>query len=155
MEKPAAVRLIAALIALISLPGSARAGQAWISINKDEETIRWALSASGRCPKADRDGRWLDGTCVQLVSKVAGTLVKAFVPESAEIVKNLLEIFRCERGQKLSGGTAPFLAACVERKGEAAAKSLGKWKELRAHSPDVPNEIPDAPMPARDDSLFK
>jgi hypothetical protein len=148
-------RTIAALPALLSLPWTAHAADNWDYLNKNEETIRWAISASGRCPKIDKDGRWLEGTCVQLVTKVTSTMLRAFVPDSKEIVNGLLEIVRCERGQKSAGGTAPFLASCVERKGEAAARQMSKWRELRVNSPDLPSNVPDAPMPKADESLFR
>lgn len=124
-----------------------------LRLNKEEETISWTLTAASRCPNVDKDGRWLDGTCVQLVTKVAASLLRFFVPDSNDVVKGLLEVIRCERGPKSAGSTAPFLAPCVERKSQASTRALGKWKELRAKSPDLPNEVPDAPLP-RGDSLF-
>ena len=141
------------LLAALSLAGRADATDS-NRLNKDEETISWTLTAASKCPSLDKDNRWLDGTCVQLVTKVAGSLLRSFVPDANDVVKALLEVVRCERGQKSSGGTAPFLAGCVERKTQTATKALAKWKEQRAKSPDVPNEVPDAQLPQAD-TLFR
>lgn len=121
---------------------------------RQEDNLAWAVSAASRCNPVDKDGRWLEGTCVQLVTKVAGTLIKTFVPQSADIVKDLLEIIRCQRGPKTAGSTAPYLAGCVERRGTEAARHLAEWMQLRAKAPGVPDEVPDAPMPKGDGSLF-
>ncbi|MBI4348398.1 MAG: hypothetical protein HY553_16265 [Elusimicrobia bacterium] len=123
-------------------------------INKAEETLAWTLTAPMYCPKVDKDGRWLDGVCVQLVTKTAAGLLRSFVPDSRDMLNAFLEVVRCERGPKSAGGTQPFLAPCVERKAQAAARSLPKWKELRVKSPDLPGGVPDAPLP-KGDSLFQ
>ena len=119
-------------------------------VDREAEAISWALSAASHCPAIPKDSIWLDGTCVQLVTKTAGSLLRFFVPESAAVVKALLEIIRCERGPKTAGGTAPFLGPCVERKAAAASRDINKWKTLRAHAPDLPDDVPDAPLPQGD-----
>lgn len=138
-----------AVVALFAQP--ANTAQSW-ELSREQDALFWSLTAASRCPKVDR--RYLDGTCVQLVTKVAGGLIKNYVPEPDAMVKALLEIYRCERGRGSAGSTAPFLASCVERNGEAATRGFETWRELRAKAPDVPKGVPDAPLP-QGDSLFK
>lgn len=140
-----------ALAAVALLARHANTAQSW-ELSKEQDALFWSLTAATRCPKLDR--RYLDGTCVQLVTKVAGGLIKNYVPESDSMVKALLEIYRCERGRGSAGSIAPFLASCVERNGEAATRGFETWRELRAKAPDVPKDLPDAPLP-KGDSLFK
>lgn len=144
--------LLSAVVFVASQASAAPSNLA--TLNKEEDTLSWTLTAASYCPKVDKDGRWLDGTCVQLVTKAAAGLMRAFVPDSGELVNGLLEVIRCERGPKTAGSTQPFLAPCVERKAQAAARTLPKWKGLRAKSPDIPSQVPDAPLP-KGDSLFK
>lgn len=142
-----------ALAAVALLQSPPRGESSWEGgYTKEQEVLQWSLSAAARCPKVD--ARYLDGTCVQLVSKVAGGLIQGYVPDSGALVKALLEIHRCERGKGRAGGIAPFLASCVERNGAAAARGFEQWRELRAKAPDVPKEVPNAVLP-QGDSLFR
>ncbi|MBI5200954.1 MAG: hypothetical protein HY925_05155 [Elusimicrobia bacterium] len=138
------------LLALLSYAAVSSDAAELARIDKEAETINWTITAASRCPSVDKENRWLDGTCVQLVTKTAGGLMQLFVPESREVVKGLLEIIRCQRGPKVAGGTLPYLAPCVERKAQEATRALTKWKSLRVKSPDLPGSVPDAPLPQGD-----